>query len=267
MKRCFIFCNTEKKIAEDFYFELLEYLKNKSNEIMLVDSIELSDFIIIIGGDGTFLRASKQIINNPRLDILAINAGSLGFLTEIKIEEAFIHIENYLKGEYILKVRKLLEVNIRGQIYYALNEAVISKEGVMSKLLRISAFDNGNYINTYRGDGLIVATPIGSTAYSLSAGGPIISTDLEVVILTPIAPHNLSMRPLIISGKDELTFQIEDKDKKGYVVIDGDDYIDIQEEDIVSIKYSEKKIRLVLPKKTDYYSILREKLKWGDKLC
>ncbi|MGL5231968.1 MAG: NAD(+)/NADH kinase, partial [Fusobacteriaceae bacterium] len=123
MKRCFIFCNTEKKIAGEFYLELIEYLKKKKNEIIIVDNMEFADFIIIIGGDGTFLRASKQIINNPKIDILAINAGSLGFLTGIKIEEAFIHIENYLKGEYILKVRKMLEVNVREKKYYALNEA------------------------------------------------------------------------------------------------------------------------------------------------
>ena len=267
MKKCIIFYNDEKIIAEDFYKKLLEYIEEKSSEISLVTDIESADFVILIGGDGTFLRATKEIIKNSNIGVLAINAGSLGFLTEIKIEEAFQHLESYLNGDYILKTRRLLEINVKGKNYNALNEAVISKGGILTKLLRISAYDNGKYINTYRADGLIVSTPIGSTAYSMSAGGPIISPELEVVSLTPIAPHNLSTRPLIISGEDELTFKIEDKGRGGYVIIDGDECIEIQEQDIVTVKYSEKKIKLILSRETDYYSILREKLKWGDKLC
>lgn len=267
MKKCCIYYNDKKEIVTEFYKKLIVYLQEKKIEIFLTSEIKKVDFAIIIGGDGTFLRAAKQIIENPQIDVLAINGGSLGFLTEIRLEDAFAVIDDYLNGNYKAKKKGLLAIEVKGETYDALNEVVISKGGVMTNLLKISAYDNGEYINTYRADGLILATPTGSTAYSLSAGGPIISSDLEVIALTPIAPHNLSTRPIIISGKDNMTFKIEDEDRIGYLILDGDKCIEINNQDIVSVRYGGKSIKIIVPKKAGYYSILREKLKWGEKLC
>lgn len=267
MKKCCIFHNYDKKLAEKTFLKIWEYLSDRGVEVLEESHIEEVDFAIVIGGDGTFLRASKQIIKNEKIEVIAINAGSLGFLTEIKVEEAFIQIENYFKGEYKIKKRAALEVSVKGRNYTALNEIVISKGGVMTKLLKISVYDNGEYINTYRADGLILATPTGSTAYAMSAGGPIILPELEVFELVPIAPHNLSHRPIIISGTDEVTFVLEEKFRNAYLVIDGDECIEIDGNDRICAKYSGKHIKFILPKKMSHYAVLREKLKWGDKLC
>ncbi len=142
----------------------------------------------------------------------------------------------------------------------------MAKGGILQKLIRIRA-SGEHYINTYRADGLIVATPTGSTGYSLSAGGPIIRPNLDVLLITPIAPHNLSTRPIIVDGNEEISLKLEGRDNSAYVAVDGDDIIEVSRDDVVKIRYSNKKLKLVLPKSRNYYSVLREKLKWGDKIC
>lgn len=267
VKSCCIFFNKDKELANDFYHKLKLYLMEKKIEILDEKNIKEANFAVVIGGDGTFLRASKMILKNINIHTLAVNAGSLGFLTEIKLEEAISVIESYLKGDYKLDERRFLQVKVKNKVYDALNEVVVAKGGITSKLIRVSAYNNGGHINTYRADGLIISTPTGSTAYSLSAGGPIIAPDIKGICITPIAPHNLSTRPLIISDNSNLTFKIEDEIREGIVVIDGDTCFKVSNQDSIEISYGEKKINLITGKNTEYYSILREKLKWGDKLC
>ncbi|MGL4254412.1 MAG: NAD(+)/NADH kinase [Fusobacteriaceae bacterium] len=267
MKRCCIIHNTEKEIAIDFFQKVKGFLKEREVEILEIDELELLDFAVIIGGDGTLLRAAKILVKNPKIDIIAINAGSLGFLTEISIEDGLNAIGRYLKGDYQVKSRRLLEIGLKDKVYDALNEVVISKGGVMTKLLRIGVYSDGEYMNTYRADGLIISTPTGSTAYSMAAGGPIVTPGLKALVLTPIAAHNLTARPVVINGDEVLTIKIEDEDRIGYAVIDGETCAKIHFDDVVTVAYTGKKIKLVLPKELNYYGILRETLKWGDKLC
>lgn len=267
MKRCCIIHNTEKDVAVGFYEKVKKFLKDRDVEIFGIQDFQILDFAVVIGGDGTLLRAAKTLVNNPKIDIIAINAGSLGFLTEISIQDGLNAIERYLSGNYRVKSRRMLEVRLKDKVYDALNEVVISKGGVMTKLLRIGVYSNGEYMNTYRADGLIISTPTGSTAYSMAAGGPIVTPGLKAMVITPIAAHNLTARPVVINGDEILTIKIKDKERIGYAVIDGETCSKIHCEDIVTVAYAGKKINLVLPEELNYYGILRETLKWGDKLC
>lgn len=261
-KVCIIY-NTSKKDAVKFYEVSKEFFENCGVEVQ--SDIEGSAFVVVIGGDGTLLQASKNIAAHNKFAI-AVNMGSLGFLTDIRRIEALQVYEDVLMGNYKLEERHMLEVEVRGEIHTGLNEVVMAKGGVLQKLIRIRV-SGEHYINTYRADGLIVATPTGSTGYSLSAGGPIIRSNLDVLLITPIAPHNLSTRPIIVDGKEEITLKLEGRDYSAYITVDGDDVIKITQEDIIKIRYSEKKLKLVLPKLRNYYSVLREKLKWGDMIC
>ncbi|MGL5123544.1 MAG: NAD(+)/NADH kinase [Fusobacteriaceae bacterium] len=267
MKKCCIFYNEEKELAEEFYRKVYTYLIKKNVEIVPHEKIGIADFSIVIGGDGTLLRASKEIIKNKSIHVIAINAGSLGFLTEIKMNKAIHVIERYLTNKFRIKSREFLEVKIGKKNYDVLNEVVISKGGVMTKLLRIGMYSNKEYMNTYRADGVIICTPTGSTAYSLAAGGPIVVPSLRGIIITPIAPHNLSMRPVVIDGNEELIVKIEDEDRVGYAVLDGETCAKITYNDRVYIRFSGKKLNLVLPEDLSYYAMLRETLKWGENLC
>ncbi len=261
-KVCIIY-NTAKKEAIKFYEESKVFFENRGIEVQ--SEIEGSSFVIVIGGDGTLLRASKKIAIHNKFAI-AVNMGSLGFLTDIRKNEAIKVFEEVLNNNYKLEERHMLEVSINGKVYTGLNEVVLAKGGVMQTLIRIRATAK-HYINTYRADGLIVSTPTGSTGYSLSAGGPIVQPNLDVLLITPIAPHNLSTRPIILSGNEEVILKLEETQRSAYIAVDGNEIIEITKDDIIKVKYSNKKLKLVLPKSRDYYSLLREKLKWGDKIC
>ncbi len=266
--KCCIFCNSDKKEATIFNKKLLKFLEEKKVELVSEEEIKSANFTIVIGGDGTLLRASKIIKKNKTVPVIAINAGSLGFLTEIRMETAFEAVERFLVGDYETRGRNFLEVKINGKKYDALNEVVIAKSGVNTKLVRIGLYTEGQLINIYRGDGVIIATPTGSTAYSLAAGGPIVCPGVKSLILTPIAPHNLTTRPLVMDGREEMIAKVEESDdRSGCVIIDGENVGKITKDDEVKIKYSNDKLNLVLPKNKSYYEVLRETLKWGDNLC
>lgn len=265
MKKAFIVYNKLKEFTAKFYIKLQEKLKEKNIEEVKLEEIEQADFMIVIGGDGTLLKASQHIINH-NIPVLAVNQGSLGFLTEIKTEEIFDMLDLFLEGKCRFEERNFLELTTDKKNYYALNDIVIAKNGVLSRMVKLDLYSNGVYVNTYRADGIIVSSPTGSTAYSLSAGGPIVSPKLKVIIVTPIAPHTLSARPLIIPGYDNISFGLIEEKYDMSITIDGQQSIDFPNTNML-IKLSEKKIKLIKPENRDYYSVLREKLKWGDKLC
>lgn len=265
MKIGCIIHNEDKVGAVAIYKNTLKYFEAKAVKIVDVSEISKADFVVVIGGDGTLLRASKKIIYSNAV-VMAINAGALGFLTEIKASEAFETFDMYLKGEYKIEERSFLKVVYQGKSYDALNEVMISKGGVMEKILKVSVDSENGYINDYKADGLIVSTPTGSTAYSLSAGGPIVMPTLKAMILTPIAPHNLTNRPIVLDGNEKIYIELKDN-REGYLVIDGEGSGKLSVGDKVEISYSDFKLKLILPKGRNYYNILREKLKWGDNLC
>lgn len=266
MKKVCIIYNHNKKEALNFYEKTTAYFEKNKLEVCSIEEVKSCDFAVVIGGDGTLLRAGKKLIVNSDIFVIAVNMGSLGFLTEIKVQEAFEIYEEVLKGDYELEERRVMEITIGEKKFSAINEAVISKGGILTKLVGIGVYSNDDLVNTYRADGVIIATPTGSTGYSLSAGGPIIKPALNAMLVTPIAPHNLSLRPVVIDGNEELVCSIQDLDGLGYLTIDGEQICKIFPESKIKIKYSDKTLKLVLPKNRDYYDVLREKLKWGNKL-
>ncbi len=266
MLKTVVIYNKTKEKSVQFYQKMQKRLKEKGIEQIGEDRIKDADFMIVIGGDGTLLGASKKVLKK-HIPVLAINQGSLGFLTETKTEEAFSMLDLYIAGKCKYEERNFLELEVKGKKYYALNDIVIGKKGILSRMLSVDLYANKDYVNTYKADGIIVASPTGSTAYSLSAGGPIVSPNLEVLIITPIAPHTLSARPLIISKENIMSFgEIEEK-YEATITIDGQIGVEYPTDGNVKIKISEKKLKLMKPENRDYYSVLREKLKWGDKLC
>ncbi len=265
MKKVFIIYNPDKEVALELYKKSIEYFQEKKIEV--VDKVSKADFGVVIGGDGTLLRAFRNFIFKKNIYVIAINAGSLGFLTEIKKEKMLEEYDNFLAGKFKYEKRHVLEVEIAGKLYYALNEVVLSKAGITSRVLRVNFKTNGEYMCTYKGDGVIVATPTGSTAYSMSAGGPILKPDMKAIVITPLAPHNLNARPIVIGGDERIEMKIEDEKRMGQLIIDGQTNKRVDSLEIVRIDYSKYTLNLVIPKDRNYYSVLREKLKWGDNLC
>ena len=249
------------KLREELLNDFYKYLKYKN--ILEVKDVKEADLIISFGGDGTMLVASKEAIKKD-VPIMAVNMGTLGYLAEINPENAIEMLEKYQNGEYIIDNRYFLEVKYNNKKYYALNELVVIKGGLMSHLMEVEVYSNDIFVNKYRADGVIVSTPTGSTAYSLSAGGSIVHPNLKALIITPLSPHSLNARSIVVDGNDYLSFKIFSRDNDAHLNLDGSEYLKVDSSDRISAILSKKKIRIVRSGNKDYYSILREKLKWGD---
>lgn len=263
IKKGIIIYNEDKPLAQKLYIESKEFLESLGIEVLDKTHIKEGDFVVVIGGDGTLLRASKTIIEKDEIDVFAINAGSLGFLTEIKKEEFKETFLNYMNDNYIIEERFLLKVKYQDKLYHILNDLVVTKRNAMSKLIDLGVEIEKRSLFSIKGDGVIVATPTGSTAYSLSAGGPIVTPHLEVVVITPLAPHNLSTRPIIISNKEKIAISLKSVED-GDIILDGDIRLNLDKKSKIELYSCNKKIRLVLPKNRSYYDVLHEKLKWNE---
>jgi NAD+ kinase len=233
--------------------------------VSMEEFVEESDLVIVIGGDGTFLRTAR-LFSNTETPIFGINRGRLGFLTEFNPDEYLVHFENVLNGNYSEVERILIDAVYKGsngdrKICF-LNDAVISK-GAFSRAIRLNLEIDGIFLNSYSGDGLIISTPTGSTAYSLSAGGPIIIPTENVILLTPICPHTLAMRPMIFPVTSTLKAQVVTDVHNLLLTIDGQEAISINGGDEISFRQSDRKIKLIPHPDKNYYLILREKLGWG----
>ena len=246
-----------EELLNSFY----NYLKEKN--IQEVFGVEQADLIISLGGDGTMLISAKEAIRG-NIPVLAINMGSLGYLAEIKPQDAVKMLQDYENGNYKLEERSFLEVRYEDNIVYGLNELVITKGGHEAHLIQVEVYSNDIFVNKYRADGIIVATPTGSTAYSLSAGGSIVHPGLNALTITPLAPQSLTARPIIVNGCEVLSFKATSRDDAVHLNIDGNQWFQIQKGDLVSARISDKKVKIIKPMNSDYYSILRQKLKWGD---
>ena len=228
------------------------------------------DLVIVIGGDGSFLRAARMF-SRRGIPIFGINKGRLGFLTEFPPEEALLHITNVIKGTFEFSLRNLLQATvIRGgkeiEQTIFLNDAVISK-GSLSRPIVLHLDIDGHYLNSYSGDGLIISTATGSTAYSLSAGGPIVSPFIECVYsINPICPHMLAVRPMIVPIQSVLTATILSDFENLLLTIDGQEAIRIQRDDKIVFTQSPYSAKVITHPRHDYYEILREKLGWGKNL-
>lgn len=222
------------------------------------------DCLITIGGDGTFISG----ITHPKLSntpTLGINTGRLGFLADILPEEIPEALSNILNKNYEIEKRSLLSVKTLPEqdisFSYALNEIAILKHHT-SNMIRIHAYINETFLTSYWADGLIIATPTGSTAYSMSAGGPILHPESKNLVITPIAPHNLSNRPLVIPDHNQISLKIESRDGKFLVSLDANSYA-IDNKFEVLIEKSEKCASLIKIKENNFYQTIRNKLMWG----
>lgn len=266
MKKICIIYNDMKENAIEIYEKVKSYLKNKNVEYVSLKQISKADYVIVIGGDGTLLRAFQKI-KNKESKIVAINAGTLGFMTEIRKDYYEKILEDILNDDICIEERYFLQVKIGNKSYEALNEIYLTKDNIKRNIVSSEIFVENKFLGEFKGDGVILSTPTGSTAYSLSAGGPVVTPDLKLFLITPIAPHNLNTRPLILSGDLNIRLNLSAPSKQAYITIDGNIHHKINYKDVIEIKYSKEKLKLVIPKTRNYYEVLREKLKWGENLC
>jgi len=230
---------------------------------------DLVDFIMVLGGDGTLLSVAR-LLEERDVPILGINMGSLGFLTEITTSELFPRLEKVLAGHYIIQERLRLKTSIHRQDGerlpqpVVLNDVVINK-GALARIINLETAVDGIYLTTYRADGLIVATPTGSTAYSMAAGGPIMHANLQALVLTPICPYTLSHRPLALPDTACIQVTLQTPNEDVLVTLDGQVGVELYYGDTVEIQQAAKPMRLIRTLKKDhYFHILRTKLKWGE---
>lgn len=243
---------------------LAEKLKRKDLYKTDQEMASSADLLVILGGDGTLLH-SIQRISKKKLPILGVNLGGLGFLTEFSVDDFFKELPLIIKGQFKTEDRLTLRIQKKtgkkcGNAYEALNDAVITK-GALSRMLELNVYVDEDYLTTYRSDGLIIATPTGSTAHSLSGGGPIVSPNCEVMILTPICPHTLSNRPIVIAHDEKIQIQLVSSSEMVSLTLDGQIGMELKKDDWICIERGPRDIPLV-KSKHDYFEILREKLGW-----
>jgi len=273
MKAGFVLKPKNTLEIKDIFFKIKSIFEKKGIDVYL-DSISAKavgllgidfeemckevDFIVALGGDGTLISVSRRAYKFDK-PILGINAGNLGFLTDINPENVEEFLDNFLKGNYRIDKRMVIEIEYKNTLLYAFNDVVISKD-VISSMINIQIDTNESFLNTYRGDGLIISTPTGSTAYNLSAGGPVVYPLTESFILTPICPHSLTQRPLVLPSDFILEATVKEKIAK--LILDGQEIYSL--DDKIVIKKAKRSAKLIHRSERNYFEVLREKLHWGE---
>ncbi len=258
----------ERQIDVVISEQLHDFLQMDFNRIQVTDLNrvpEMSDITISMGGDGTMLTAAR-VIGKLEKPLMGINLGGLGFLTETSVEDLFPKMEKILKGDYALEKRMVLSAHISEhpeKYYYAMNDIVLNRMGSI-RVIRIDVTISGHYFNTYVSDGIIVSTPTGSTAYSLSAGGPIVVPSLESIILNPICPHSLTNRPTVIPASSQIKLQIQPNESEVLLSVDGQEDVQITSPYTVEIHKADFNVHLVTFKDYSFFDLLRKKLQWGN---
>lgn len=222
--------------------------------------------VVVLGGDGTYLRAIQMLDGHP-IPTLGVNLGSLGFLTQTRLEDLYEAILNTLQNRVTLTSHSLLEIQVfskkNRRRYFAVNDAVIERSS--SNLINLAIFANSLFASEVKCDGLIIATPTGSTAYSLAAGGPIMYPQVSAVVVTPICPHTLTSRPIIFPDELELTFIVSSAGQKAALVIDGKFVLDLKFEDKIIVRKSHRSYIVVRQPQDNFFTLLRDKLKFGER--
>ena len=227
----------------------------------------LSDMILVLGGDGTMLSAAR-LAEERGIPILGCNMGGLGFLTEVRLEQLYPALERIFNKDYVLDERLMLRARMHRHgehVAHAtvLNDVVVSK-GILARMIEIRIAIGDQFVTNLRGDGLIVSTPTGSTAYSLSAGGPIMTPAVQSLLLTPICPHTLTHRPLLVPIQTVLEVTLTSKDDGAMATFDGQVGVAMTQGDTIVIQTSDHRTQLIRFPESTYYDVLRRKLKWGD---
>jgi len=290
MKRIGIIAKQNKPEAVAITGRLVEWLQPKGVEVYIEEGIEKSlrpnlrapflnsvkreeipscaEMIIVLGGDGTLLSVAR-LVGSHEVPILGVNLGGLGFLTEITLEELYRVLERVIQGDFVTDERVVFHAAVirRGERlaeFIVLNDAVINK-GALARIIDLETTINGEYLTTFKSDGLIISTPTGSTAYNLSAGGPIVYPSLHCIIITPICPHTLTNRPIVIPDDVEVRAILKSKQQEVILTLDGQQGFVLEFGDVVEVKKAEGKILLIKSPYRHYFEVLREKLKWGER--
>jgi len=265
--------------------ELITWLRHRGRDVILdseaatacpacgtgqsrADLVAQADLIVVLGGDGTILAISR-LMGARQVPILGVNVGGLGFLTEVALPELIPTLEAVLKEEDAVSRRRLLAARVRragasAREYEALNDFVINKTAP-SRIVELETFVNGEYVATYRADGLILASPTGSTAYCLSAGGPILYPTLPALVVIPICPHTLTNRPLVLPDSATIEVVQRSSAEDVHLTVDGQVDVGLQHRDVVVVRRSAHVITLVKSPKLNYFELLRTKLRWGER--
>jgi NAD+ kinase len=283
MKRIGVLVKPELPDAKAILAEFVPWLRARDKEPLLdstaagligepvsyskADMAALADMLVVLGGDGTMLAAARLVEGRPT-PILGVNVGGLGFLTEVTRDELYTAMTQVFAGAYTEEERLMLRsrmIRLGEQVAAAsvLNDVVLSK-GALSRMVQLEIAINGQFVTSLRGDGLIISTPTGSTAYSLSSGGPIINPSVHALILTPICPHTLTNRPIVIPQDVVVEVLMVSRDEGAMVTFDGQVGIALRHRDTVEVKASDYKTRLIQFPERTYYEVLRKKLKWGE---
>jgi NAD+ kinase len=260
--------------------ELAEWLARRDLEV-LVDEATLGisgsgvvkryspgdpvDLVVVLGGDGTLLSVARSV--REGVPILGVNLGSLGFLTEIGRNELYPSMVKVLAGQYRLEARALFRVELlkegqEARSYRVLNDAVVAKSA-LARIIQLTVTVDGSVVGHFRADGLIVSTPTGSTAYNLSAGGPILSPQLPVAVITPICPHTLSLRPLVVRDDSLIEVRLETPREEVFLTLDGQEGTSLEYQNRVQIRRANTSVFLVKTSGRSFYEGLRAKLRWG----
>lgn len=274
-----LFPNTHRRQSKNLAIGIREFLSSynvtvvaEEEEAKLIGAESLSsvdpkdiNFLISMGGDGTILRLAHKY-ETWNVPILGINLGHLGFMADVPIADIYPSLQDLIQGSYKIHERVMIQgETLRGQSCFAVNDIVIHR-GRNPSLVELAIHIDGIYLNTFEADGIIIATPNGSTAYSLAAGGPIVGPDLEALALTPISPHTISNRPIVLSSQHEIQIQYLSEYDPVEIRADGATHHELQTGDVFRISRCPKNFKLVSLLRRDYYSTLRTKLGWSGKL-
>ncbi len=283
MQKIGIICKTGISEPVVILKELLPWLRQKGYEtfvdvetasVLNIDGFarsqipSLSDLIIVLGGDGTLI-STCRLVADKGVPVLGVNIGGLGFLAEIPVEKLYEMLEMVLTGNCPIEERLMLKAQVlrHGALiaeYNVLNEVVVNK-AALARIIDLETYINQSYVTTFKADGLIISTPTGSTAYSLSAGGPVLYPTLDNMVVTPICPHTLTNRPIVLAGNSVIEVILRSPTERVYLTLDGQVGFSVMQNDTVVVVKSPFKTRLLIPCDRDYFEILREKLKWGER--
>ncbi len=284
LKKVGVYAKKNHPDVEQLALMICDRLKKDSIEVMLEDSLaELIgqvnghageeipaqvDLVIVLGGDGTLISVARQV-GEQNVPILGINLGRLGFLTEITQDELPEMLERVIRGDYEVSDRMMLDAIIHRDgkevgRYTVLNDVVINK-GALARIIDMETFVDGRHLSTYKADGLIVSTPTGSTGYNLAAGGPIIFPEINSLVISPICPHMLTNRPIMVWSRSVIEIKVKFEDDVVFFTADGQVGRKLLPGDVVEVRRSEARTRLVTSPSKDYFEILRTKLSWGER--
>lgn len=284
MKNIAVFAKVHDPRCQDVAVELFSWLQERSCQPLLEahlarhlgcdgvaadEIISRADMVVVLGGDGTLI-STARIIGERDIPILGVNLGSLGFLTEIALDELYPALEKCLTGDFRVSERLMLRAVVERDgretaSHLVLNDVVINK-GALARIVDLKTKVNSVDLATFKADGLIISTPTGSTGYSLSAGGPIINPSMNCIVITPICPHTLTNRPIVIDDGSIVDITVSSLDDEDiYLTLDGQVGLELRSGDRINVSRANHTAKLVMSEERDYYAVLRTKLKWGER--